>query len=500
VAVDEAHCISEWGHDFRPEYLQVGRLLTRLRDARVLACTATATPVVRDEILARLGLPPSTPQLIRGFERPNLVLQAREVRSPTEARKHVDAQLEQALGPARSGTRRGSAIVYAPTRKSTEAEAERLLAQGWRATAYHAGLAPERRERAQSAFLRGDSDVVVATNAFGMGIDRSDVRVVVHLAPPSSIEAYYQEVGRAGRDGETAYGLLLSSAADIALRQRLLRGDVDGRTPDPAIVEHKWQLFLELLRWAEGGSCRHSAILRYFGAPSPIDDCGLCDVCSALERGADDAELATECVRKALSGVARVRGRFGINLVSKLLRGEKDPKLERTELCTVSTFGVLKDRPEAWVLSLLRRCVTAGFVTFSEGDRPVVHLTPEGKQAMLGTRAIRISLPAAEGPRAGKSARAVPASKSSPPRARGTESTPLDTVGDAVFEALRAERLRLAQESGVPPYVVASDRSLRELARERPRSIDALLGIYGFGPARVERFGAALLRTVTQAT
>jgi ATP-dependent DNA helicase RecQ len=399
VAIDEAHCISEWGHDFRPEYMQIDRVLARLPKARVLACTATATQVVRDEIMSRLRLPAGTPQLIHGFARPNLVLRAREVQSASEARKHADALLCEVLG-GRAGKRGsstprrpGTAIIYGPTRKSCEAEAERLKNDGWLADAYHAGLPGNERERVQAAFTQGQLQIVVATNAFGMGVDRSDVRAVIHMAPPGSVEAYYQEVGRAGRDGQLSHGLLLSSPKDIAMRRRLLESDSDGRAPDPTLVEHKWNMFLELLRWAEGGTCRHTAILRYFGTVDVPADCGLCDVCTEL--GGEDAsdEEVTLIVRKALSAVARVHGKFGLTLAAKLLRGEQDERLEKSGLNRVSTHGILKDRQQAWLVSLLRRCVTAGWVAFSGGDRPVLYLTHDGQHAMKGTRAIRLRLP-----------------------------------------------------------------------------------------------------------
>jgi len=237
VAVDEAHCISEWGHDFRPEYLEIGALLAELSGARVLACTATATPVVRDEILARLGLSADTPQLVRGFARPNLSLRAMEVEGRRERDGRVDAALVEALGGPAAGS--GAAIVYAPTRRSAEEEGARLAGLGWRARVYHAGLSPGERDGAQRDFLEGRADVIVATNAFGMGIDRADVRAVVHLGPPSSLEAYYQEVGRAGRDGAPALGLVLISSRDLPLRRALIERGGDGAAPDPAVVEHK---------------------------------------------------------------------------------------------------------------------------------------------------------------------------------------------------------------------------------------------------------------------
>jgi ATP-dependent DNA helicase RecQ len=216
VAVDEAHCISEWGHDFRPEYMQIGEVLAGLPHARVLACTATATPVVRDEILERLGLPADTAQFVHGFARPNLALRAIETQTRRERIQHVDALLGECL--ERPGGGCGTAIVYAPTRKNTDQEAQRLTSCGWRADPYHAGMAGAERDRVQNAFVAGEVEVVVATNAFGMGIDRADVRCIAHLAPPGSVEAYYQEAGRAGRDGRDAVCLMLISPGDMALR------------------------------------------------------------------------------------------------------------------------------------------------------------------------------------------------------------------------------------------------------------------------------------------
>ena len=499
VAIDEAHCISAWGHDFRPDYLQLGELVQLLPRARVLACTATATPVVRDEILERLGLAADTPQLIHGFARPNLALRAAEVQSKREREHHLDAVLSEALGGP--GTDRGTAIVYAPTRRSAEAEAERLTGRRWDAAAYHAGMAGEQRDRVQGAFMAGKLEVVVATNAFGMGIDRADVRCVAHLAPPSSLEAYYQEAGRAGRDGQPAVCLLLISPGDMALRRHLIDSDSTGQGADPELARHKWNLFLELMRWAEGGGCRHDAILRYFGDEAEtLDGCGRCDVCLQLaEEPQHDEEHAATVVRKALCGVARVHARFGLAAAVKLLKGAADERLQRAGLQHTPTFGTLADYQEEWLLRLLRRCVTAGWVDFEGGDRPVALVTAEGREVIHATRPVRLLLPARmRRPATPTAATRRGSGHPLPPGARAAGREELDAVGQALFEALRAFRLAEARRQQVPPYVIASDRSLRDIALLQPDSMGTLELAHGIGPAKMERYGERILAIVKQ--
>ncbi len=517
-AIDEAHCISEWGHDFRPEYLEIGRVLKEHPDARVLACTATATPYVRDEILARLELPPETPQLVRGFARPNLALRVVEVDRAVERRRVVDSVLHETLGAPDGG--RGCAIIYGPTRKSTEVERDRLVGRGWRCESYHAGLTAERREAVHAAFSDGDLEVVVATNAFGMGIDRSDVRAVIHLAPPGSIEAYYQEVGRAGRDGDDAVGQMLVGPGDLARRRALIESDGPMEGPGSEGPRHRWSLFLELMRFAEGGSCRHDAVLRYFGdEEETLAGCGRCDVCERLASGSGDApvhtagdtkgstandEEVTLLVRKALSGVARIHGRFGLGAAVALLRGQDDARLRASGLDQTTTWGILEHRTENWLTRLLRRCVTAGWVDFSGGDRPVAILTESGAAVMRGERAVRLLLPPEKGapPRAtavtgADRGRGFIVRRKDRPDARDhAQDLRLDEAALVRFEALRAFRLATAQTEGVPPYVVASDRSLRELAVLCPVREEDLTLAHGIGRAKAEKYGQGFLRVL----
>ncbi|MCB9724927.1 MAG: ATP-dependent DNA helicase RecQ [Spirochaetaceae bacterium] len=519
-AIDEAHCISEWGHDFRPEYLEIGRVLAEHPDARVLACTATATPYVRDEIIARLGLPADTPQLVRGFARPNLALRVAEVERASERRRAVDETLAEALGAPGAG--RGCAIVYGPTRKSTEAERDRLVGRGWRCESYHAGLTAERREEVHAAFASGELEVVVATNAFGMGIDRADVRAVIHLAPPGSIEAYYQEVGRAGRDGRDAIGQMLVGPGDLARRRALIEADgiqLGGGSEGPAAeaARHRWALFLELMRFAEGGSCRHDTVLRYFGdEEETLAGCGRCDVCEELAASGRDgarelandesAEDVTLIVRKALSGVARIHGRYGLGAAVALLRGQDDARLRGTGLDRTTTWGVLSERTEVWLTRLLRRCVTAGWVDLEGGDRPIAMLTETGVAVMRGERPVRLllpreknALPRARGAASGPSYLVRRAGESvATRRSAGADETPLDAGALARFEALRAWRLEAAREGAVPPYVVASDRALREIALIQPTRVEDLTLAHGIGEGKAARYGEEILRVLRE--
>jgi len=478
VAVDEAHCIAQWGHDFRPDYLRIGALLERVKPPRVLACTATATPYVRAEIKKQLGFDVAPHhEVLRGFARPNLHLAARNVEGPKEARKALFDALDEALGSPSSP--RGAAIVYAATRKLTEQYAELLKKRGFRAAGYHAGMDPETRTRVADAFAGRQLDVVVATNAFGMGIDRSDIRTVVHVQPPSSIEAYYQEVGRAGRDGAEANGLLLCSGADISLRRRLMSNPQD------------WTLFRELLRYVDARSCRHDFVLRYFGDEHELlGGCGHCDVCLTLDDDAspEDNEQTTLIVKKALSAVARAQKRGGLVAIAEMLHGDETDKTKRFGFTALSTFGLLRDRSLEWVLALLRALLAAGWIDLTPTEHPVPYLTIAGAEVMKGVTPARIVLPAE--PRK--------------PRARRErserEAPALDASSQPLFDRLRAHRAALAKERRVPAYVIAFDRTLAEMAASRPRNRNELLACHGMGPARVDQYGEGFLEVIAGAT
>ncbi|MBK6580881.1 MAG: ATP-dependent DNA helicase RecQ [Sandaracinaceae bacterium] len=465
IAIDEAHCISQWGHDFRPEYLRLGEVLRALDPPHVLACTATATPVVRDEILARLGLTTrDTAVVLRGFARPNLHLSCEEIDGQKARRDAAVAILLEVLGSASEP--KGGAIVYAATRKNAEAVGESLLAAGFRAGVYHAGMSPEDRASVNARFASGELHVVAATNAFGMGIDRADIRVVVHLQAPGSIEAYYQEVGRAGRDGAPAEGVLLASASDMGLRKRL----IDMRGSGGELAARQWDLFLDLMRYVEAGSCRHDFILRYFGDDQEtLGGCGHCDVCSALEGrestsgdGARSDPAAQLVVRQALSGIARARGQVGLRSVAEMLAGKSNAKSKRWGFEQLSTFGLLRNEGVEWAVALLRRLVTAALADLTSDEYPLLILTARGVSVMKGELPADVLLPPAhagrrsEGKRAGPRDTASASSKSQ----NAVDIEALDDGSRRLFMALREERLALARERAVPPYVVCHDRTL----------------------------------------
>ncbi len=495
VAIDEAHCISQWGHDFRPDYLRIGALLERLKPPRILACTATATPEVRREIRAQLGWTDvACHEVLRGFARPNLHLSARSVEGPKEARAALLEGLEASLGPAREAPR-GGAIVYGATRKTTEQYAEMLSKHGYHASHYHAGMDAEARTRVASRFASRKINVVVATNAFGMGIDRPDIRIVVHVQPPASIEAYYQEVGRAGRDGDEARGVLLCSGADIALRRRLVLSGTDGAPADPVLAARAWAMFRELLRYLDARSCRHDFLLRYFGDEREVlGGCGHCDVCLELD-GANapvsspSDEETTLIVRKALSAVARAQKRAGLVAIAEMLRGVETERMRKFGFMDLSTFGLLKDASQPYLVALLRALVAAGWLDLTTTDHPVPYVTRAGAEVMKGAAPARILLPAE--PRTKTKSRRPPASKES--------SIDLGLLPEGerdTFDRLRAHRAKVAREKGIAAYMVAHDRTLVGMARLKPRTTEELLAVHGMGPMRAEQYGEGFLRVI----
>ncbi len=403
------------------------------------------------------------------------------VDGPREVLIRTRAAVRAALDPAG-----GAAIVYSATRKKAEDLGDKLAKEKWRVAVYHAGLSAEERSRVSTAFASKAVDVVVATNAFGMGIDRDDVRIVVHAQPPSSIEAYYQEVGRAGRDGKEAHGLLMCSGSDIALRRRLVELD---STPEQ--IARAWKLFRELLTFLDARTCRHDFVLRYFGDENEIlGGCGHCDVCeSELEAHSLDEsarEAIAVVVKKALSGVARANRRAGMAAVASMLVGVDDDKTRRFGFTRLSTFGLFAGERVEWVTALLRALLAAGWIDLTPTEHPVPYVTKVGWDTMRGVLPVRMVLP--------------PKTTAARRTKRDREAAlPESVKHDALFVKLKDHRADVARKKQIPAYVVAHDKTLAELVKRKPRTLGELAEIYGFGPSRIEQYGEGFLAVINSA-
>ncbi len=466
AAIDEAHCISQWGHDFRPEYRQLGRLRSMFPGISVHAYTATATARVRRDIAAQLELRDPV-ELVGSFDRPNLVYRVL-------ARANVRGQLTEVLA-----RHRGEAgIIYCTSRKEVDALAAWLVEEGVRARPYHAGLSDEDRHRNQDAFLDEHADVVVATVAFGMGIDRSDVRFVVHAGAPRSLEHYQQESGRAGRDGLEAECLLIYSGADfLKWRVMLERG---GELTDAARATLR-----DMERYAASVGCRHRHLVEYFDEPYGRDGCAACDYClDELESVAEPVVLA----RKILSCIVRVGQRFGAGHVTNVLLGKAGEQVTSRGHDSLSTFGLLRDAEVSEVRGYIEQLGALGLVRQSDDPYPVLKLTPPGLD-LLRNGASHQDLALARQRRVEKDR--------APKRSR-VEAESWQGVDRALFERLRALRLEIARSRNVPPYVIFHDTTLREMARVKPENVEALRGIYGVGERKAVELGERFVEAIRE--
>jgi len=452
IAIDEAHCVSEWGHDFRPDYRKLKGLLDEHAEVPRLALTATADARTRADILTQLGIPDDG-LIVAGFDRPNIRYNVRH-------REQTGKQLRELLA-----TRPGSAIVYAPSRTKAEKIAEQISRDGRPALPYHAGLEAPVRKRNQAAFVDSEEMVIAATVAFGMGIDKPDVRLVAHAAIPKSIEAYYQETGRAGRDGEPAEAWLLWAAQDFALaRQRIEQETEPGRRP----AERERLNALAAL--VETPGCRRAVMLRHFGEDPP-ERCGNCDNCLNPPATVDASEVA----RKLLSAAFRTEMRFGVGHLADVLAGSDNEKVRSFGHHRLSVFGIASPEEIALVRPVARALIARdalradayGGLSFGPAAKPVL----KGEQELV------IAVP--------------PRTK----RQRRREST----IADPLFDALREKRRSLAAEAGVPAYVIFHDSTLREIAEARPATLAELARVNGVGQAKLERYGEAMLAAVASA-
>ena len=561
-AVDEAHCISRWGHDFRPDYARLGEVLAELRPPRVLACTATATPDVRDDIQRVLDL--DAPRVhVAGFLRPNLFLEARLCGGDRDREARLRAFLTQGAG------RDGAVIIYASTRKRVErfgAVCRDIVGQD-QAVIYHAGLDDEERVTSQERFMSGQCRVVVATNAFGMGVDRADVRAVVHVNLPRTVEGYYQEVGRAGRDGAPSHCLLLFNPIDTrtheflinaghtsvatceAVWSRLLDADGGGVSPHAlnAVVdarsgrraaqtalrtlsragaawledglwfaepgapeqvralgvdferidahrEFEHQKLARMRRFVYSDECRHAQILNYFGEPIIGLECPGCGRCSDSTEGAvpglvfeapDEDELLL--IQKALAGVARAEGRFGLRKVAGMLAGSKAKGVGDGWLASLSTYGLLRDTGTEGCARILHLLVDQRLCAVGGDKYPLLEITDAGWDVMQGRR-----VPGFKPPKGGAPTKASRRRKASK-RRNAPEPDVLEEGPEEIMDALRAFRTDEAKRRSVPAYVVFSDRTMRAIAAALPRTETEFVSVSGLGPARWASYGPQLV-------
>jgi len=464
VAVDEAHCISQWGHDFRPEYRQLGRLRELLPGISLHAYTATATARVRRDIASQLSLR-DPHEFVGSFDRPNLVY-----------RILPRASLKKQLLDVLARHRGEAGIIYCTSRREVDALAAWLTETGVPALPYHAGLSDEERSSNQDAFISERVDVVVATVAFGMGIDRSNVRFVVHAGSPRSLEHYQQESGRAGRDGLEAECLLIYSGADFMRWRTMLERNGELNEANTTLLRH-------MERYASGVGCRHRHLSAYFGDHLADTSCGACDVClGELEAAASPVTLA----RKILSCVARVGQRFGSMHVANVLRGHPSEQVVARGHDKLSTFALLSEASVAELRGYIEQLCGAGFLQQTDEAYPVLALTARG---------LRLLKDESSAPDLRLARQRTPRRDETRTRSR-VEAESWEGVDRALFDRLRALRLEIARERGVPPYVIFHDATLREMARLRPTSLSALLQVKGVGARKAEDLGRAFVDAV----
>ena len=469
-AIDEAHCISHWGHDFRPEYRQLAQLKQRFPDASLHAFTATATERVREDIVAQLGM--KNPAVMVGtFDRPNL---AYRIVQRVDVNRQVLDVIER--------HRNEAVIVYCISRRDTESLATVLKHDGIRAAHYHAGMDPGDRRRTQEAFINEDLDVVVATVAFGMGIDRSNVRCVIHAAMPKSIEHYQQETGRAGRDGLDAECVLFYSFSDFARWKSLLTRSHEEAEAPPEALEAQLQLLEHLRLYCQPFYCRHRRLSEYFGQSLETPNCNACDVCLGETEDMEDATVPAQMI---LSCVARAEERFGPKHIANVLHGGDTEMIRKWNHQGLSTYGLMKDTPQKRIMNMLNQLCDQALLVKTTGEYMTLRLNEASWEVMRGNRKVRM-LKMPEKP-----------TRSSQASTRKEQASWVG-VDRALFDALRDVRARLAKERNVPPYVIFNDASLRDMARRQPQTESAFLRIQGVGERKLVDFGDLFIAEISR--
>ena len=466
LAIDEAHCVSQWGHDFRPEYLAIGAAAAALGEVQRIALTATADAATRTEIQARL-FSREPVIFVHGFDRPNLRL----AMSPKkEARRQIVEFLKNKTNE--------SGIVYCASRRQTEDLSEFLNGKGFRALPYHAGMDAADRSRNQDRFLQEDGLVMAATVAFGMGIDKPDVRFVMHANLPKSLEAYYQEIGRAGRDGLPGDTLTLYGLDDMRLRRMQIE-ESDASDDQKRIEKQRLNALIAL---CEAPRCRRQTLLAYFG--ESVQPCGNCDLCI------DGAELidATIPAQKALSAMVRTGERFGAEHLIALLRGEETDKIKQFGHDRLPTFGVGKDHSKQEWRSMFRQLYAAGVINFDITSYGRWTLTGRGRLVLRGQEKVELRREAMHAP--------AKAKKAAKPAAMPVQE--LSPEDRTLFEALRAARLKLAKEERVAAFVILPDRSLLDMVHLKPERIGQMMMVHGVGQAKLEKYGETFLAVIRE--
>ncbi|OIO53740.1 MAG: ATP-dependent DNA helicase RecQ [Proteobacteria bacterium CG1_02_64_396] len=463
-AIDEAHCVSQWGHDFRPEYMQLSILHERFPAIPRIALTATADEPTRKEIAQRLGLE-SAAAFVRGFDRPNIRYRI----TPK------DNGREQLLRFIRAEHEGDAGIVYCLSRKKVEETAQWLTDKGLKALPYHAGLPADMRAHHQNRFLREEGVIVVATIAFGMGIDKPNVRFVAHLDLPKSLESYYQETGRAGRDGLPASAWMAYGLQDVVTLKQMIESSDSGEERK-RVERHKLEAMLGL---CEVTSCRRQALLAYFG-DRMADKCGNCDTCLEPVATWDGTEVA----QKGLSAVYRTGQRFGASHVIDVLRGKETTKMKEFGHQQLTTFGIGKDLDEAQWRSVFRQLVARGFLAVDIEGYGAFKLTHAARPLLKGEQRIQLRRDPPKTSRSGKD------------RPSTRKHRFIDLADELLWDELRAKRKALAEEQGIPPYVIFHDATLMEMVEAKPHTLDEMSEITGIGERKLELYGRAFLQVI----
>ncbi len=470
IAIDEAHCVSQWGHDFRPEYRQLSSLRESFPNAAMHGFTATATTKVRQDIIEQLGLR-SPRVLVSSFDRPNLTY-----------RVLPQLDLQDQIREVCERHRSSGGIVYCLRRKDVESVTDYLQRKGFSAVGYHAGMSHEERKLAQEAFLTEAVDVAVATVAFGMGIDRSNVRFVVHASIPKSIEHYQQETGRAGRDGLPAECVLFHSAGDAITLKKITEASlIEAGAREEIIIASRNQIE-EMSRYCRTPVCRHKALVEYFGQTYDGDSCGACDICLGDTDDVPDAKIVAQ---KILSCVYRVQERFGVNYVVEILLGAKTQLVLQRGHEKLSTYGLLKEIPKAQLRDWIYQLIGQGSLALEGTEYPILKLNANSKAILHGDAVPRLI-------------RTVAATKTRERKQTAAPSEALAHADQALFEKLKAVRRKLASEQNVPPFVIFADTVLLEMSAQRPSELEGLLTVSGIGSVKLNAYGKTFLNTIKE--